>query len=121
MNQRLAVAVLSLLCVLPWPAAAADAPTTPADVDANAEVAAVLFAASATQAALAKSADAKLRAQQSRIQALADELKAGDRRHRAEMVAAQVAFVKDLAARDRDYAAQIAVFRGTVTDIAATP
>lgn len=101
---------------------AAETSTAPAtEVDANAEVAAVLFAASATQAALAKSADAKLRAQQARIQELAASLAAGDRRHRAEMTAAQEAFIRDLAARDREYAAQIAVFRGTVTDIAATP
>jgi tetratricopeptide (TPR) repeat protein len=90
-------------------------------LDPHAEVAAVLFAASATQAALAKSFDGKLKAQKERIAQLAAELKGGDNRHRAEMVAAQESFVADLAARDREYAAQIAVFRNTVTDIASTP
>lgn len=90
-------------------------------VDPHAEVAAVLFAASATQAALARSLDAKLKAQQERIAQLAAEIKGGDIRHRAEMVAAQESFVADLAAKDREYAAQIAVFRNTVSDIASTP
>jgi tetratricopeptide (TPR) repeat protein len=122
MSLRLAATTLALMLALPLQTRAAEAqPDAAVEVDANAEVAAVLFAASATQAALAKSADAKLRAQQTRIQELAAELKAGDRRHRAEMTAAQEAFVTDLAARDRDYAAQISMFRGTVTDIAATP
>jgi tetratricopeptide (TPR) repeat protein len=116
-----ATALVSMLAFSVHARAAATPPDAAVEVDANAEVAAVLFAASATQAALAKSADAELRAQQARIQELAAELKAGDRRHRAEMMAAQEAFIKDLAARDRDYAAQISVFRGTVTDIAATP
>ena len=91
------------------------------NVDPHAEVAAVLFAASATQAALAKSLDAKLKAQQDLISQLAAELKGGDNRHRAEMVAAQESFVAELSARDREYAAQIAVFRSTVSDIASTP
>ena len=90
-------------------------------VDPHAEVAAVLFAASATQAALAKSFDAKLKAQQERISQLASELRGGDNRHRAEMVAAQESFVADLAAKDREFAVQIAVFRNTVSDIASTP
>jgi tetratricopeptide (TPR) repeat protein len=90
-------------------------------VDANAEVAAVLFAASATQAALAKNFDVRLKEKQQRIDALAAELKAGDNRHRAEMVAAQDAFVAELASKDREYAVQIAAFRSTVNDIASTP
>jgi tetratricopeptide (TPR) repeat protein len=89
-------------------------------VDPQAEVAAVLFAASATQAALAKSFDDKLKAQQQHIGQLASELKAGNERHRAELVAAEESFVADLAAKDREYAAQIAVFRSTVSDIAST-
>jgi tetratricopeptide (TPR) repeat protein len=92
-----------------------------ANVDAHAEVAAVLYAASATQAALAKSADARLRSQQDRIDVLAAELKTGDARHRSEMIAAQESFVAELAARDREYAAQIALFRNAVSDIAGTP
>jgi tetratricopeptide (TPR) repeat protein len=90
-------------------------------IDAQAEVAAALFAASATQAALAKSLDAKLKGQQEHIAQLAAEIRSGDNRHRAEIVAAQQSFIAELAAKDREYAAQIEVFRGTVTDIAATP
>ncbi len=90
-------------------------------VDPHAEVAAALFAASATQTALAKTVDARLKAQQDHIAQLAAELKAGDNRHRAEMTSAQESFVADLAAKDREYAVQIAVFRTTVSDIAATP
>jgi tetratricopeptide (TPR) repeat protein len=123
MGQRLFVA--SIACIFVLPALVRAAETSAAQntvaIDANAEVAAVLFAASATQAAAAKSSDAKLRAQRARIQELAAGLESGDMRHRAEMTAAQDAFVKELAARDRDYSAQIAVFRGAVTDIAATP
>jgi hypothetical protein len=50
-------------------------------VDPHAELAAVLFAASATQAALAKSFDATLKMQQQRIGQRMSELKAGDNRH----------------------------------------
>lgn len=114
---------LGLLLVLVTAAGAAEQPAAagaPA-IDAQAEVAAVLYAASATQAAQAKLVDARLRALRARIEALAAEAKAGDLRHRAEMTSAQQAFVAQLAARDREYAAQIALFRSTVTDIASTP
>ena len=46
-------------------------PSADRRIDAQAEVAAVLYAASATQAALAKSVDAQLKSKQSRIDALA--------------------------------------------------
>jgi tetratricopeptide (TPR) repeat protein len=90
-------------------------------VDAHAEVAAVLYSASATQAALTRSLDAQLRSQHDRINALAAEIKAGNTAHRADMTAAQDSFVAELAAKDRQYAAQIALFRNAVTDIASTP
>ncbi|HEY5072248.1 MAG TPA: hypothetical protein VII63_09475, partial [Caulobacteraceae bacterium] len=54
-------------------------------VDAHAEVAAALYAASATQAAFEKSADDRLRAQRVRIAALTAEVKSGDIRHRVEL------------------------------------
>src|SRR6201996_5132875 len=92
---------------------------TPAD--AHAEIAAVLYAASATQAALAKSLDGKLQTQQQRIASLAAQIKAGDLRHRAEMATAQEAFVQSLAQKDRQYAVQLSLFRTVVTDIASTP
>ena len=100
------------------PGARAD---TAATIDAHAEVAAVRFAASATQAAMAKSVDASMRSQQDRINALAAELKARNSQHRAETIAAQEAFVTEFSAKDREYAAQIALFRNTVSDIASTP
>jgi tetratricopeptide (TPR) repeat protein len=113
--------ILALVLALGSGAATtADAPASTGNIDAHAEVAAVLYAASATQAAMAKSVDARLRSQQDRIDALAAELKAGDTRHRAEMTAAQEAFIAELATKDRQYATQIALFRGTVTDIAST-
>lgn len=102
-------------------ATAAETGNAGVTIDAHAEVAAVLYAASATQAAFAKTMDVRLRAQQDRIKALAAELKAGDTRHRAEMISAQESFVAELAAKNREYAVQIELFRNTVTDIASTP
>jgi tetratricopeptide (TPR) repeat protein len=101
-------------------AAVAQSPSTNERVDAHAEIAAVLYSASATQAALTRSLDAQLRSQHDRINALAAEIKAGNAAHRAEMTAAQESFVGELAAKDRQYAAQIALFRSAVTDIAST-
>jgi hypothetical protein len=97
------------------------APSIANSVDAQAEVAAVLYAASATRAALAKSVDAQLRGQQDKINALKLEINAGNTRHRAEMTAAEQSFVAALAPKDREYAAQIGAFRITVEDIASTP
>src|SRR6202012_2344037 len=93
----------------------------PTPSDAKAEVAAVLYAASATQAALAKSVDARLKSQREQIAHLTEQIKAGDTKHRAELAAAQEAFVGELAEKDRAYAVQIQLFRDTVSDIAATP
>jgi tetratricopeptide (TPR) repeat protein len=90
-------------------------------VDAHAEVAAALFASSATLAAAQKAADGKLTAAQAKIAVLAAQVKAGDLKHRAELAAAQEAFVAQLADKDRSYAQAIAVFRAGVTDIASTP
>lgn len=86
-------------------------------VDARAEVAAALYAASATQAASERAADARLRAARAEIARLAAQGASA----RAELVAAQERYVVDLAARDRAYAQEIGVFRAAVTDIAATP
>jgi hypothetical protein len=121
MKSRSLARLAGALLLEAWLAIASAASTSGGyTIDANAEVAAVLYAASATQAALSKSVDARLRGQQERITALAAEMKAGDSRHRAEMVAAQEAFVAELAAKDREYAPQIGVFRSTVTDIASS-
>ena len=122
---------------------------TVAQVDARAEVAAALFAASATQAAAERNADQQLRTQRKQIEelharlrsgeaklqiALTDaragetkrqaelgELRAGTAKLLAELAEAQETYVAALAARDRAYAAEIAVFRKSVQDIAATP
>lgn len=86
-------------------------------VDARAEVAAALYAASATQAASERAADARLRAAQAEIARLAGQGASA----RAQLAAARERYVADLAQRDRAYAQEIAVFRAAVTDIAATP
>ena len=104
--------------------ALADPPTVRAQaegVDAYAEVAAAVYSASATAAAAAKAADAKGQVQQARIAALTTQVRAGDRRRRAELAAAQTAFVAQLADKDRAYAQAIAGYRVEVTDIASTP
>ncbi len=83
----------------------------------RAEVASALYAASATQAAFERAADARLRAAQAEIARLA----ARGASARAELIAAQEAYVADLTQRDRAYAQEIGVFRAAVTDIASTP
>lgn len=85
--------------------------------DARAEVAAALYAASATQAASERAADARL----SQARAEIETLRARGAGARAELISAQERYVADLAARDRAYAQEIAVFRGAVENIAATP
>jgi tetratricopeptide (TPR) repeat protein len=89
-------------------------------VDPHAEVAAALFAASATQAAAEKAADAKIVAQRAQIVALAAKVKAGQAKQ-AELTAAEDGFVAQLAAKDRAYAEAIDAFRGAVTHITDTP
>ena len=83
-----------------------------AQVDARAEVSAALFAASATQAASERVADAKLRTQRKEIEALRITVRTGDVRRKAELTAAEENYVATLATRDRAYAQEIAVFRG---------
>jgi hypothetical protein len=79
-------------------------------LDAHAEIAAALFAASATQAAVEKAADAKISAQQAQIAALAAKVRAGQAKQ-AELTQAQESFITQLAASDRAYAAAIDSFR----------
>ncbi len=92
-------------------------------VDARAEVAAALYAASATQAAAERSADAKLRAQRAEIEQLRGETGAGRAANaalRAALTASEEKYVAELAGRDRAYAQEIAVFRDAVQDTAST-
>lgn len=109
-SLALALSVLS-------PTAHAQTSTSAVQVDARAEVASALYAASATQAAAERVADAQLRAQAAEIERLRREGRAS----RLEIAALQERFVDELTRRDRAYAQEIAVFRGAVEDIASTP
>ena len=91
-----------------------------AGIEAEAEVATALYAASATQAAAEKAADARISAERTQIAALAAKVRAGEAQ-RAQLIAAKQAFVAELAAKDRAYGEAIAVFRGAVVDICKTP
>src|SRR5215469_6796344 len=85
-----------------------------ADVDAKAEVAAALYAASATQAAAERFADTKLRAQRKAIEQLQQKVRASVSETtslRSELAKAQEEYVAELAQRDRAYSQEIAVFR----------
>ena len=92
-----------------------------AEVDARAEIAAALYAASATQAAAERVADVKLRSQRKEIEELRGKVRAGDAQRKGELTAAEEKYVAALAQRDRAYGQEIAVFRKAVEDIAATP
>jgi tetratricopeptide (TPR) repeat protein len=100
-----------------WPGAAVAQTSI---VDTEAEVTTAVFAAAATQAAAEKLANAKITNQRAAILVLEAKVRAGEAK-RAQLVAAEKDFVAELAAKDREYAAQIAIFRGAVTDIASTP
>ncbi|HTX50364.1 MAG TPA: hypothetical protein VME40_13345, partial [Caulobacteraceae bacterium] len=112
--MRLLLVVILAIAAFPLAASATQA------VDPHAEIAAALFAASATQAAVEKAADAKIVAQQAQITALAAKVRAGQAKQ-AELTAAQDGFVAELAAKDRAYAGAIDAFRGAVTHITETP
>jgi tetratricopeptide (TPR) repeat protein len=92
-----------------------------AEVDARAEIAAALFAASATQAAAERVADGRIRSQRKEIEELRVKVRGGDAQRKADLTAAEEKYVAALAERDRAYAQEIAVFRKAVENIAATP
>jgi tetratricopeptide (TPR) repeat protein len=101
---------------------------TPAQVNARVEISAAVAGSSATLEAIERQANARDRARQAEIAALQTRLTEAEGRGAAEvaslqaqLVEAREALVTDLAARDRAYAREIAVFRREVTDIAATP
>src|SRR5664279_2128557 len=74
------------------------------EVDAKAEVAAALYAASATQAAGERFADTKLRAQRKAIEQLQEKVRASVSEStslRSELAKAQEQYVAELAQRDR--------------------
>jgi hypothetical protein len=120
-NRGLLACLLSCCVVLATSAQPQPTVAVAATVDPKAEVAAALYAASATQAAAERAADAKLRAKQKEIEALRSQVQAGAAQHQAELTAAEEKYVAELAARDRAYAQEIAVFRKAVEDIATTP
>jgi hypothetical protein len=95
-----------------------------ADIDARAEVAAALYAASATQAAAENQTDTKLKALRTSIDQLQEKVHSSVTEAaglRSELASAQEKFVANLAAHDRAYSEEIGVFRAAVQDIAATP
>ena len=95
-----------------------------AEVDARAEVAAALYAASATQAASERLADAKLRAQRKEIEQLREKVStngAETANLRSELTSAEEKYVAALAERDRAYREEIAVFRSAFQNKASTP
>ena len=101
-------------------ASALAAPAFAAAIDSQAEIAAALYAASATQAATQRLTDKTIQAERQKIDALTAQVRSGAAQ-RAALVAAQNHYVAQLAALDQTYSVEIAVFRGAVTDIASTP
>src|SRR5215831_3797841 len=113
--------ILAVVWCVAYSAIAHGATAVVAEVDARAEIAAALFASSATQAAAERVADVKIRSQRKEIEELRGKVRAGDAHRKADLTAAEEKYVAALAQRDRAYAQEIAVFRKTVEDIAATP
>jgi tetratricopeptide (TPR) repeat protein len=89
-------------------------------VDTQMEVTTALVQSSITIEAVKKADDAKCRDLQARIDALEARVKAG-KAQKADLVAAKAALVARLSDVDVTYKAEIAAFRGAVTDIASTP
>jgi hypothetical protein len=83
-----------------------------------------MYASTATSAAIERAADARISEQHREIataQARLDALGGSNAALEAEIAAAQERFVQELAARDRAYAREIAVFRSALTNIATSP
>jgi tetratricopeptide (TPR) repeat protein len=114
----LSAAAASVLCVAALVAGlgVGSASAQALRIDARAEVAAALYAASATQAASDRLANAQLRAAQAQIARLQRQGTAA----RADLIAAQETFVAELGRRDREYAEFIDGFRASVETIAQT-
>jgi len=100
-------------------------------ISAESEIASALYSASATQEAIQRSADARirslrteidgLRAEASRLKASGEAQSQAAEAARAELSQAEERFVAELASRDRAYAQEIAVFRSAVEHTASTP
>jgi len=92
--------------------------------EARASVNQAVFAASATMAAAERASDVHLLAQRREILSLQERLtKAGGQNAQlmAELASSQERYVQELAARDLEYAQNIAAFRDQLQDIASTP
>lgn len=91
---------------------------------ARASVAQAMYASTATAVAIERAGDARITEQRRQIEAMQARLQAlggTNAALEAEITAAQEHFVQELAARDRAYAQEIAVFRNALTNIASTP
>lgn len=97
------------------PIAQAEPPPRTLSFEAQAAIAAALYAASATQAAAERIADRRLREARAEI----DRLQKEGERARVALVDAQQRYVADIGARDRAYTAEINVYRTAVSDIAS--
>lgn len=92
---------------------------------ARTEVAAALMSMSATLAAAEQASSARIEEQVARIRDLEAELSRADAERALELEAALLeareAYLEDLAERDRAFALELAVFRGALEGIVATP
>ncbi|AEJ03239.1 tetratricopeptide TPR_2 [Nitrosomonas sp. Is79A3] len=113
--------IIALLLCLPMLIAAPSSATAVAQVDVRAEVNAALYAASATLAATERMADEKMRMQRKEIDTLRAKIQAGEKRLNDALSTAEESYIAALAALDRTYAHEIAIFRTAVENIAATP
>src|SRR5580658_7131227 len=89
-------------------------------VDTQLEVSTALVQSSLTVEAIKKADDARNRALMVRIDTLAAQVMAG-KVQKAELVTAKEALIAQLSQSDTAYRAEIAAFRGAVTDVASTP
>ena len=89
--------------------------------DTQAEVATVLYASAAKLVAQEKQSDDALHRQQAAIEALRSQVAAGARERRAELAAAEQAYVAKADALHRDVAVQIAILRDSVVKVTSTP
>ncbi|MEM8486731.1 MAG: hypothetical protein AAF564_14360 [Bacteroidota bacterium] len=124
---------VSLLCHrlrMAWPIVVAlfainiAQPVYAQQVNARAEVAAALYAASATQAAAERVADQQIRGLRDKVETLRTSLEETTGEKTAlqqQLTEAEENFVTALEEKDRAYKEEIAVFRDAVEDIISTP
>lgn len=118
------VYVVALFSVAPLAHAQPQHTERDLSASARASVAQTMYASTATAAAIERAGDARISEQRRQIEAMQTRLQAlggTNAALEAEITAAQEHFVQELAARDRAYAQEIAVFRNALTNIASTP